>query len=426
MTRLLIATLVFTTLSLAQTIDERLAQHDKEWKDGNFRKAEAGYQALQKHCAEKSCIRAEVALLHNNYGAMLITQGRHALAREQLLLASKTYEEIGQAYDGHRAIALVNIGEACRHLAKFEEGETAFLQALEIRKRLFREPAEELPAVMMALAVLYRDFGRSRESSAVAEQALAFYESGKLAEDLHYATLLDLRGLAARERHALTHAAQAYRRALETRQRISPGNNILLALSYNNLGAVMMDQSELTGARENLEKALQMRLEAHGPDHPGLASVYANLASCLQGLGDLENAATYGQKAVAVAIAGLGANHPTIGVALNNLAEIQLASDKPAAAEPNLRKAVEIMEVSTPNSAMLATCLANLAHLFVRREKHKGAEKLLTRALRIYEQAHSPDDPAYHRLGRALAQVYRLQHRDTEAQRFERNAFRFR
>ena len=69
----------------------------------------------------------------------------------------------------------------------------------------------------------------------------------------------------------------------------------------------------------------------------------------------------------------------------------------------------------------MADVLTALASLYVSQDRAPAAEKLLLRALAIRERSEGRESAAYAHVQRQLAAVFRLQNRNTEAERVEKS-----
>jgi tetratricopeptide (TPR) repeat protein len=401
---------------------DRIIEADKLARKGQPSEIEAAYKAVVETCKANGCTPEENAIVLNNLGAWYVKSARYREAEPLLDEAVARFRKAKR--QSQLSSSLINYAMVKRQMAKPNDAEAALLESLSIREQMF--PASpETAAVLVSLGAFYQEVGNFPKSSEAAERGLAMYAKGLLKEDSYRATLLDLRGMCLRQQQQFIEAEKAYREALSIRERLTPDNPGLMASSFNNVGSVLIDQMQFNQALEWLNRSLDKRIEAHGPNHASLLSTYTNLSVCHNELGNLEQAKLASQRALEIASSSISPGHPLLGTIHNNLAEVYLRMGAFEKAEPEFRAAIDILEKSAPDSPTLATCLANLANLFVRQGKHNGAEKLLMRALETHTRVHSPNDPAYKRLGKALAAVYRLQRRNTEADRLERNSFRF-
>jgi len=88
----------------------------------------------------------------------------------------------------------------------------------------------------------------------------------------------------------------------------------------------------------------------------------------------------------------LGEEHTNVGAALNNLASLLQATNRLEAAEPLLRRALEVDEQSYgPEHPEVAIHLNNLAGLLQATNRLQEAEPLMRRALAINEQSYGPE-----------------------------------
>jgi tetratricopeptide (TPR) repeat protein len=105
---------------------------------------------------------------------------------------------------------------------------------------------------------------------------------------------------------------------------------------------------------------------------------------------------------------------------LTNLAEWHRTGGDTEECEPLYRRALDILSKSSPGEPRVADLLMAMASLYAGQGRTQAAEKLLLRALTVREQTRGRDSAEYADVQRKLAAVYRLQKRNTEADRVER------
>jgi tetratricopeptide (TPR) repeat protein len=124
--------------------------------------------------------------------------------------------------------------------------------------------------------------------------------------------------------------------------------------------------------------------------------------------GRYEAALPYFQKALDLAKSRYGADDPAIAVELNNLAEVYRLMGRLNDAEALYKRAIELDERASPESAGLATSLNNLALVYRTQKKFAQAEKLYDRSLGMLEKSLGPGHPDVARALNNLAVLYRM------------------
>jgi CHAT domain-containing protein/Tfp pilus assembly protein PilF len=133
--------------------------------------------------------------------------------------------------------------------------------------------------------------------------------------------------------------------------------------------------------------------------------------------GRYEEAIPIAQQALAAVEAKLGPDDPQVASCLNNLALLYMETGQYPQAEPLYLRALRLVELGAgPDEPITAVALGNLADLYDEEGRFAEAEPLLLRALHIKEAALGPDDPTVAIALNNLAEHYRRQGRYTEAE----------
>lgn len=118
-----------------------------------------------------------------------------------------------------------------------------------------------------------------------------------------------------------------------------------------------------------------------------------------------------------------GPEHPDVAASLNNLALLLQATNRDSEAEPFMRRALQIDEQSLgPEHPSVATTLNNLALLLQATNRTAEAEPFLRRALQIHEKSFGPEHPNVATVLNNLALLLKGNSRFSEAEPFMRRA----
>ena len=130
------------------------------------------------------------------------------------------------------------------------------------------------------------------------------------------------------------------------------------------------------------------------PEHPEVAICLNNLAELLRVTNRPAEAEPLIRRALAIDEASLGLDHPNVAIRLNNFAILLRTTGRLAEAEGLFRRALAIDEASFgPDHPTVATRLSNLAALLQATNRLAEAEPLMRRALVIGEASFGPDHP---------------------------------
>lgn len=189
------------------------------------------------------------------------------------------------ALDAHRkyrsADTHASLGRACTALAKFEEAESHYREALGLKDRSLGGKHPFNASTLNDLADLLYLMERGEESEAL------------------------------------------YRKALEILERDQ--FNLEVARSLNGLALLAHDGGDSVAAEEMLKRALAIHDKGQRRDHPYTATVLTNLGILYTHLGRLDEAGQSFERAKYIQDAKLRAGHPDVAVRMHAEAALKLA-----------------------------------------------------------------------------------------------------
>lgn len=356
----------------------------------------------------------------NVFGASdpFVSQGDETSARELLdRAASRIRGDLGQ-HPEVRARLMETMGRAYRRQNEFDQA-IAFLQeGLHLRKQL-------------------PDPDGSRTTSVLTELALAFHQSGDFEE-----------------------ADRTLRQAMQLSERHEGANSVQYARLLTNLGRVKHQMGDLGSARKYFEQALTLNRALLSPNDPAIAEILQGLSSLYMWENDLDGAEKAARECYAIYAQTFPARHPDRVLAQTALADVLLAQNKPADAEPLLISSLEAQQILYgEHSSQVAAVYDSLAQIkrsqgllaeaedfarkalnsqamalgedhymtayfqtalaavLVRRKAYAEAERHLRRSLDVYSKSLPPDHQyvasSEHLLGHVMLETNRLH--DAEA-----------
>jgi tetratricopeptide (TPR) repeat protein len=189
----------------------------------------------------------------------------------------------------------------------------------------------------------------------------------------------------------MTAAEDAYREALELRQRHLPATHPDIAAALNNLANAVMFSGRPEEARELLERAVDLWTEALGPEHPLVAQALTNVGIVLGDTGKHRDAIATHHRARKILEAALGDEHPTLGYVHNNLGVEHDRLGEHEEALSQFESAAELMRSADEMRAAQAT--ANTGNVL--RELGRAEESLqrFDSALTVLRATLSDDHP---------------------------------
>jgi tetratricopeptide (TPR) repeat protein len=189
------------------------------------------------------------------------------------------------------------------------------------------------------------------------------------------------------------------------------------------LARVTEHQAAFGGALKWCQMALEQSENRLGPEHPSTARALNNLATLLHYTNRPAEAEPLMRRALAIDEVSYGNDYPVVAMDLNNLASLLQATNRLAEAEPLMRRALAIVEVSNgtdhPN---VAITLNNLAQLLKATNRLAEAEPLMARVVEIFEISYDNDHPNVATSLNNLAQLLQATNRLAEAEPLMRRA----
>jgi tetratricopeptide (TPR) repeat protein len=212
-------------------------------------------------------------------------------------------------------------------------------------------------------------------------------------------------------------AEQFFKKALELREKVLPGEDPLVAEALDNLGWSYQQSGNHQEGENLFKRAMPILEKAYYADHYSIAPVASHLGHCYVSLNNLEQAEAMHKRAVDIYQKTLVGDHHDIMESTRNLAEVQRKMGKHAEAEALLKKAMKV--VDSPLGPV-DEFLFDLAVIYQDQNKVSDAETTYKQAILAFEQRNKP-----HRLATCLesyASFLRSQDRAAESEALEKRA----
>jgi tetratricopeptide (TPR) repeat protein len=104
-------------------------------------------------------------------------------------------------------------------------------------------------------------------------------------------------------------ALSYHEHALDIQRQYLPSNHLSIAMSYNNMIIILLQQGEMKKALELSGKALTIALASLPEDHPDMAVIYFNMAFCLRHNSRLDEALKHALKSLQILMNAFGSEH---------------------------------------------------------------------------------------------------------------------
>jgi serine/threonine-protein kinase len=280
-----------------------------------------------------------------------------------------------------------------------------------------RAEADKATATAQFLVDIFKLADRDETQGAtVTAKEILDTGAGRLQQDLAgqpeiHATLSNIIGVVYENLGLYPDARQQLERAVQLRRQAGDLKGV--AESLRNLGSVEYELGELDAARASHEQALATSQSYLPPDHVDIGVHLNDLGHVIYAQGNYDGAIAYYERSRAM-FERLGATeHYGYPDTLHDLGQIQQLQGELAAAEANLRAALEYaLEQFGERNSVTATYMHDLAAVLHEMDRYDLAESLYLRVMALEEVVLGEDHPdresAMTNLGRLYGDMGRL------------------
>jgi tetratricopeptide (TPR) repeat protein len=311
-------------------------------------------EAIQQWGADSS----KTEVLYSQLGTLYaerVESAKSTNRQKELILAQEYLEKaivLQTKFQKLEALAtsLNNLASLYYSQGKYSEAEPLYLDALEMRKRLFTGDHPNVATSLNNLASLYDSQGKYSE------------------------------------------AEPLYLDALKMIKRLFTSDHPNIATSLNNLAGLYKSQGKYSEAEPLYLDALEMRKRLFTGDHPDVGSSLNNLALLYDSQGKYSEAELLYLDALEMTKRLFTGDHPYVATSLNNLASLYDSQGRYSEAEPLYLDVLEMTKrLFTGDHPYVASSLNNLALLYHNQGKYSEAEPLYLDALAIFERVLGTD-----------------------------------
>ena len=221
------------------------------------------------------------------------------------------------------ATSLNNLANLYHNQGRYSEAEPLYLDALEMRRRLFTSDHPNIATSLNNLALLYDSQGKYSEAEPLYLDVLEMTKRLFTGDHPYVASSLNNLAVLYHNQGKYSEAEPLYLDALEMRRRLFTGDYPDVANSLNNLASLYDSQGKYSEAELLYLDALEMTKRLFTGDHPDVASSLNNLAVLYRNQGKYSEAEPLYLDALAMSERTLGANHPNTITVRNNLRHLQ-------------------------------------------------------------------------------------------------------
>lgn len=352
-------------------------------------------QGLLEESADR--VRQEFAAQPDVRAEILNAIGRVRLRRGELDQAEPLLEEalaaaraIGRP-DPRLAQTLSNLG-----MLRFERGHGAqavplLAEALDLRRRLLGNAHNDVAISLVELGRVQSSLERLDLAEPLFREALAIRR--QVLGEIHRETAVSLGDLAVLlwSKGELAAAEPVFLQSLDVhRQTVGP-EHPNVGQSYANLAQLRIDQNDLAAAETLLRDALAIFRRSFGAQHWRTARILGALGDVWRRQGRLDEAAAALDEARAFARAALGDDRLQVALLDLERARVHLDRGEAAAAEPLLRGALHVAQLSYPVEGWrIASMKSLLGAALLAQARPAEARPWLTEAGQILQDVPGP------------------------------------
>lgn len=287
--------------------------------------------------------------------------------------------------------AVNNLGLFYRLLARYDQAESLFRDALTLMRKTLPPGHPDLAIVLNNLAGVYGSQGRDAE----AEPLLLEAQRGLSEEDgIQYANITQSLGECYQRLEQYDKAETLMRQALAVRERLQGKSHPDLLGLKRSLGGLWMEMGRYGEAEPLLEEVLRQRRTILPPAHPDIAVSLNELGELYYRQQQGDKAAPLFEEMLAIKRESLPPGHPGIAEGLQYLAELRRAQGRMEEAEALFLEGLTILEHSLPSGdENLLFARQYLIDLYIEQEQHGKTIPQYQALIAAQDEQAPPDSP---------------------------------
>jgi tetratricopeptide (TPR) repeat protein len=263
-------------------------------------------------------------------------------------------------------------------------------ESLALRRKLLGARHKDVAVTLSELGRSYGALGQADRAESLAREALELRRSVLGEVHRETATSMGDLGLMLWQRGDLAGAEPLLRRSLEISRQVLGEYHANVGSALSNLALVVADRGNYAAAEPLFRQAVEVRRRALGAHHPGLAVTLNNLAYALRELRKYDEAVAAMNEALSLSLPA-GEESPAVANYRANLARVYIASSRPEAAEPLLRRSLDVrLRVYGANDWRVAMTKSLLGEALTGLGRYAEAEPLLLDARRLLKEVPGP------------------------------------
>ena len=360
----------------------------------------------------------EVARVLNDLAEMLYAQAKHDPARRLLERALMIQQKRLRHTDDQLARTRNNLAAVYVAKGLYEEAEFQFHRDLDAKRQAKEVNRPGIATALNNLGDVWRAQGRYSGAEDALREALVLREESLGDQHPLVAQSQSNLGYVLLQRRKLEQAAKLFEKSLTIRERCLSAKHPHIAATLNNLAEVRLRQGQCDEARALLERSLEICQSVYGEKSAQTAAVFTLLGRVeLQG-GSRPKAELMLLKARGIQNQRLVPHHRHRARNAMALAELYLLEDKRKEAEDLLVAAATALR-DQPGGNPLENADAQffLGQLYLQTDRHDLAEPRLRECLTAREQCLGEDHP---QVGECLSELGAVLHARRASREAER------
>ena len=291
-----------------------------------------------------------------------------------------------------------------------------------VGKELKNQPDVEAE-LLDTVGNVYRELGDYAKADSMVRESLTLRKALFGENDLRVAASLNDLGAVLEAQSKPAEAEVLFRKALAIRRQLSGNDSPAVAATLNNIGTALFDQGKFGKAEETQRKALALREKLFGKENADVAVSLHSLGNVLLMEGKNAEAEAIFRRVLAMREKLLGKVHPLVATTLGNLGTALWYENKFSQAEQVYRQTLAMQRQLMGNEHPdVATSLHNLACVLQSEGKFSEAESFCKQALALRRKLLGAQNPECASTLSALAAIYQGEGRFGEAETAEREA----
>ncbi len=316
-----------------------------------------------------------------------------------------------------KAALLSTMGSVYQNLGEYEKSNPLHEEALQLSKKVYKEPHEDLANAYVMKAVNEKDLGNFAVAESLYKKGISIIEKLENRPDSLYAGSLSNLALLYEEFGKQRKAIPIHKKAVALDKQLYPEGHEEIGISLNHLAVAQKKNGDLQEARTNFERAIEILKTQLGDDHPRTAITTHNLALNYRRLGMLDRAIPMLKQALKMKKAIYGNEHIIVASSLVGLGHLYRETRQSEKSISSFNKALDIISNTHGDSSMYSGITRfSLGATYLLDGNFVKAERLFRESIDIIEGVLGPEGSYLANPKHLLGELFLEQEKLSEAQ----------